>query len=119
MILVDTSVWIDHFREANERLVELLSRTSVRMHPFIVGELASGNLASRAAILELLGQLPAAAVAEQHEVLEFVARRRLHGKGIGWVDVHLLASAALNGDQLWTRDRSLQAVAHELGCGVV
>ena len=88
------------------------------MHPFIVGEIACGSLADRALTLDLLQQLPMAAVAESAEVLGYIERHRLHGKGIGYVDVHLLASAALGGTKLWTRDKRLLAVARELGCAV-
>ena len=87
------------------------------MHPFVVGEIACGSLSHRASILELLGELPAAAVAENEEALGFIERHALHGKGIGYVDVHLLAAVALTpGARLWTRDKRLQAAADELGC---
>lgn len=118
MILVDTSVWVDHFRASDTRLVGLLDRTAVTMHPFIVGELACGNLANRKSTLELLSQLPAAAIAEHDEVLRFISTRKLFGKGIGLVDAHLLASVTISGDQLWTRDKRLRAMALQLGCGV-
>ncbi len=86
------------------------------MHPFVVSEIASGSLTDRALILELLQQLPAAVVAEPDEVLGYVKRHKLYGTGIGYVDVHLLASAAIGATKLWTRDRKLQEVAQELGC---
>jgi len=88
------------------------------MHAFVVGEIACGSLADRALILELLQQLPAATVAEPDEVLGYVERHRLYGKGLGYVDVHLLASAAIGGTKLWTRDKKLRAAAQELGCAV-
>ncbi len=117
MILVDTSVWIDHLRRGDAQLVNLLERASVIMHPFVVGEIACGNLRDRASILELLQDLPAAVVAEGEEVLGFIERHLLHGKGIGYVDVHLLASVALTeGATLWSRDKSLRRVAAALGC---
>ena len=117
MILVDTSVWVDHLRSGDAHLAALLERGSVVMHPFVVGEIACGSLAHRSSILELLGDLPAAAVGEADEVLGFITRRSLHGKGIGYVDVHLLASVALTqGTRLWTRDKRLHAAADELGC---
>lgn len=117
MILADTSVWVDHLRRGDSRLVELLESASVLMHPFIVGEIACGSLADRRTVLELLQDLPAAAVAESGEVLSFVERHRLWGKGIGYVDVHLLAAVALtNGATLWTRDKRLRAAAQSLGC---
>lgn len=117
MILVDTSVWVDHLRSGDAHLADLLERGKVVMHPFVVGEIACGSLTHRASILELLRQLPAAAVAESEEVLGFIERHSLHGKGIGYVDVHLLAAVALTqGASLWTRDKSLQAAADDLGC---
>ena len=117
MILVDTSVWVDHLRRADAALADLLERGQVLMHPFVVGEIACGSLASRHPTLALLQELPPAEVAEADEVLGFIAQRRLHGKGIGYIDVHLLASTALTaGARLWTRDKRLRAVAEELGC---
>lgn len=117
MILVDTSVWVDHLRRSDGALAELLEGGRVLMHPFVVGEIACGNLAERRVTLDLLQDLPAVAVAEADEVLLFIERRGLHGKGIGFIDVHLLASTALTaGARLWTRDKRLRAVAEELGC---
>ena len=117
MILVDTSVWIDHLRRGNPGLVDLLERSIVIMHPFVVGEIACGSLQDRASILELLQDLPAAAVAEGDEVLAFIEHHALHGRGIGYVDVHLLASVALTeGAMIWTRDKQLRSVAEMLGC---
>ena len=117
MILVDTSVWVDHLRRGDAQLVDLLQRAHVVMHPFVVGEIACGSLRHRSSILDLLQDLPAAAVAEGGEVLAFVERHVLHGKGIGYIDVHLLASVALTaGARLWTRDKKLRAVAQALGC---
>jgi predicted nucleic acid-binding protein len=117
LILVDTSVWVDHLRRGDARLVALLERASVLMHPFIVGEIACGSLADRKTVLELLRDLPTATVAEVDEVLSYIERQCLWGKGIGYVDVHLLASVALtNGASLWTRDKRLRAAAQELGC---
>jgi predicted nucleic acid-binding protein len=109
-------VWVDHLRRGDVRLAELLEHGDVVMHPFVVGEIACGSLADRALILELLQQLPAAMVAEHDEALDYIERHRLYGKGIGYVDVHLLASAALGGTKLWTRDRRLCAAAQGLGC---
>lgn len=117
MILVDTSVWVDHLRRGDVGLVDLLERSAVVMHPFVVGELACGNLRDRGSILELLQDLPAAAVASPGEVLTFIERHGLHGRGIGYVDVHLLASVALMpGARLWTRDAKLRKTADLLGC---
>ena len=116
MILVDTSVRVDHLRRGDPRLVDLLERSIVIMHPFVIGEMACGNLRGRVSILELLRDLPAAAVVEGDEVLRFIERHVLHGKGIGYVDAHLLASAALTeGAKIWTRDKRLRLVAEVLG----
>jgi predicted nucleic acid-binding protein len=96
---------------------DLLERGSVVMHPFVVSEIACGSLRDRASILELLQDLPSAIVAEGEEVLRFIERRGLHGKGIGYVDVHLLASVALTkGVTLWTCDKRLHLAATDLGC---
>lgn len=117
MILVDTSVWVDHLRRGEAGLVDLLERSAVVMHPFVVGEIACGGLRDREAILELLQDLPTAALASPDEVLKFIDDHVLHGKGIGYVDVHLLASVALTpGARLWTRDSKLRRVAGLLGC---
>jgi len=118
VILADTSVWIEHFRAGQPELAALLEAGTVLMHPFVLGELACGNLGDRAEILELLGRLPFAPVAADAEVLAFIERRGLMGRGIGYVDAHLLAAAALAGDaRLWTLDRRLAALAAELGLG--
>jgi predicted nucleic acid-binding protein len=117
LILVDTSVWVDHLRRANLELVDLLERGQVLVHPFVVGEIACGSLSDREAALELLRQLPAAAVADPDEALGFIELRGLHGNGIGYVDLHLLASAALTaGSTLWTRDKRLRETAEALNC---
>ena len=117
MILVDTSVWVDHLRRGDPELVDLLERSAVAMHPFVVGEIACGSLRDRDSILELLQDLPSAKVADDDEVLQFIERHVLHGKGIGYVDVHLLASVALTeGSKVWTRDMKLHRIAVALGC---
>ncbi|EHK55353.1 type II toxin-antitoxin system VapC family toxin [Allomesorhizobium alhagi] len=116
MILVDSSIWIDHFRQRNIALQELLSRRLVLSHPFVIGELAMGSLRDRSLIIEDVSDLPMALVAEDHEVLALVDRLKLHGRGIGYLDVHLLASVRLTGNaSLWTRDRRLHAAAEENG----
>jgi len=116
LILVDTSVWIDHLRRGDPGLVDLLERSSVAMHPIVIGEVACGNLRDRVPILELLQDLPAVVVAEHDEVLRFIERQLLHGKGIGYVDAHLLAAVALTeGTKLWTRDKTLRLAAQALG----
>jgi predicted nucleic acid-binding protein len=115
VILVDTSVWIDHLRSGEPSLAASLEAGWVMMHPFVLGELACGNLANRSEVLELLGNLPAAPTATDPEVLDFIERRSLMGRGVGYIDVHLLASIALSGDgRLWTRDRPLAAAATNL-----
>jgi predicted nucleic acid-binding protein len=119
VILVDTSIWIDHLRRGHPSLVTALELGRVLIHPFVVGELACGILNRRAEILTLLRELPPAPVATDDEALEFIERRGLMGRGIGYVDIHLLASVALAGDaRLWTRDKRLAAVASELALAV-
>ena len=115
MVLVDTSIWVDHFRHPVALLEDLLNSGEVVTHPFVIGELACGNLRNRTEILDLLAALPAAKVASHSETLHLVEVRTLHGKGIGWVDLHILASALLSQTSLWTRDKKLQAAAHALG----
>ena len=97
MILVDTSIWVDHFRSGNARLQSLLLTEQVACHPFVVGELACGNLHRRDEVLRLLSDLPMGDVVPDAEVLALLERRRLFGRGIGWVDAHLLASALTAG----------------------
>jgi predicted nucleic acid-binding protein len=118
MILVDTSVWIEHFRKENERLRTLLYDEQVLCHPFVIGELACGRLQNREEILSLVHALPEARVAEQAEVLNFLETRQLYERGLGWVDAHLLASALLSGCPLWTLDKPLQRAAAALGASV-
>jgi predicted nucleic acid-binding protein len=114
-VLVDSSVWVDHFRRRNIRLVAALEAVQVLVHPFVIGELRCGNLARRDEILGLLQSLPSSPLIEHPEVLEFVAARRLYGRGLGWVDMHLLASARLARVPLWTLDKRLAAAAADLG----
>jgi predicted nucleic acid-binding protein len=109
--LVDTSVWVHHLRNGNNELRSLLDKGEVLCHPFIVGELACGSIANRTEILDLLSALPMAPVAEHDEVLYFLHRNRLYGKGMGWIDLHLLASASLGKVRLWTTDRALKKAA--------
>jgi predicted nucleic acid-binding protein len=117
VILVDTSVWVDHLRSHDANLGRLLEDGTIQIHPFVIGELACSGLTNRAAVLDLLQNLPAATVAEADEVLNFIAGHKLYGRGVGYVDVHLLASAAIDGVRLWTLDQRLKAVAVALGCG--
>jgi predicted nucleic acid-binding protein len=115
MILVDTSVWIDHLRAGEPLLVELLDTHRVLIHPFILGELACGNLTNRTKVLLLLRKLPNVRFATDEEVLFFIERRGLMGKGIGYIDAHLLAAIALTGTvSLWTRDKRLEAMAQSM-----
>ena len=113
MVLVDTSVWVSHFRETHGGLVTLLEDGEVVCHPFIVGELACGNLRSRARVIPLLEALPMAWQVEHEEVLAFLEAHQLMGKGLGYVDVHLLAAARWTGVALWTLDRKLDQAAAE------
>ena len=116
MILVDTSVWVDHLRVGDTILESLLESGRVLVHPFVVGELALGKLQHRQTILVSLQDLPRANAATDQEVLHFIERHALAGLGIGYVDVHLLASTQLTpGSSLWTRDKRLSAVAERLG----
>ena len=114
MILVDTSVWVQHLRVGSSRLHALLHDDQVLCHPFVMGELACGNLRRREQILDLLAALPEARLAEHHEVLHLLESARLCGRGLGWVDLHLLASALISGCALWTLDRPLQRAAEGL-----
>jgi predicted nucleic acid-binding protein len=116
MVLVDTSVWVFHLRETHAGLVDLLDNGKVACHPFIIGELACGNLKNRTTILSLLEALPMAFLVEHEEVLAFIENHNLMGKGLGYIDVHLLASAVLTGLLLWTRDKKLEKAAEELHC---
>ena len=115
MTLVDTSVWIEHLRAEDKKLTTLLNSSQVLTHPMVVGELACGNLRNRREILSLLGGLPQVLVATDDEVLFFIERHRLMGRGIGYIDAHLLAAAALTQSaRLWTHDQRLVQVASEL-----
>jgi len=107
VILVDTSVWIDHFRHGNERLRQLLEAGEVATHPMVLGELACGNLVRRAEILRLLERLPGIPLAPDRVVMQSIESRRLWGKGIGWIDAHLLTASLLKQVPLWTLDRRL------------
>ena len=112
MILVDTSIWIDHLRSGDTRLADLLNRSQVLAHPFVIGELACGNLRKREEILRLLNNLPQSPIASPAEALHFMERNQLMGQGIGYIDVHLLAATALAENALlWTNDKRLKKVA--------
>ncbi|TWP37169.1 type II toxin-antitoxin system VapC family toxin [Leekyejoonella antrihumi] len=115
MILVDTSIWIDHLRSGDAHLGTLLQHSEVLGHPWVTGELALGNLARRTEVLGLLHNLPQATLATDVEVMTLIDHHRLDGLGIGYVDALLLASTRLSaGAQLWTRDKRLQATAVRL-----
>lgn len=115
MILVDTSVWVEHLRRGETRLAELLGAGEVLCHPFIAGELACGHLRRRAEILGLLAALPPVDAATHDEVLGFIERHKLQGKGLGLIDMHLLASCALARKPLWTFDARLAKAASQIG----
>lgn len=116
MILVDTSVWINHLKFVDERLAGFLADGKVLGHPFVIGELALGCLRRRDAVLSDLRDLPGAIVAEHEHVLEFIERHALFGRGIGYIDAHLLAATQLTPEtRLWTTDRPLQTIAVEFG----
>lgn len=115
MILLDTSVWIDHLRQGDAQVASALQSGLVLTHPFVIGELACGQLKSRAEILGLLAALPQARVAQEQEVLFFIERHGLMGRGIGYIDAHLLTATALTeGARLWTRDKRFDSLAREL-----
>jgi len=115
MVLVDTSVWVSHLRYGSSRLKELLLEGNVACHPFIIGELACRNLKNRKEIITLMKALPMAIEAGHEEVLSFIGNHGLMGKGLGYIDVHLLASALLSGVSLWTKDEQLRKAAGKLG----
>lgn len=119
MILVDTSIWVDHLRAGHSTLIMLLERGMVVTHPWVIGELALGHLSQRGEVIGLLASLPQATVATTDEVLTLVERHQLYGLGIGYVDVQLLAATRLSPDvNLWTLDKRLFAAASRLGCAV-
>lgn len=117
MIMADTSVWVNHFRTASPRLEQVLIDRLVLMHPFVLGELACGNLSRRSSVLGDLHKLPSAVMAGHGEVLSFIEQHRLFGTGIGWIDAHLLASARLSNCRLWTLDARLRETAVKFKLG--
>ena len=114
MILVDTSVWVDHFKRSNNALSELLEAGEAACHPFIIGELACGGIQNRPEILSLLAALPSLTKAQDDELLEFIDLHSLTGRGLGLIDIHLLASCKLDGELLWTGDKKLSKAADAL-----
>ena len=116
MILVDTSVWIDHFRTSLPALVQALQNGEVASHPFVVGELALGTLRWREETISLLQELPVLDMAEHADVMQFVERHALAASGIGWIDAHLLCTSASSRVPLWTHDKQLDRQAGRVGC---
>jgi len=116
-VIADTSVWVDHLRRSSPILSDRLSAADVWTHPYVIGELACGTLRDRARILAYLDDLPSAPIVDHREALAFLEMHRLAGMGIGWIDVHLLASAALARQQIWTLDRRLARAAQHVGVG--
>jgi hypothetical protein len=114
MVLADTSVWVDHLRAADSRLQSAIADSALLIHPAVIGELACGTLPGRNDFLSYLQDLPSAAVADSEETLFVIESRKLWGKGIGWTDALLVASALLSGCELWTRDKRLHEVAIDL-----
>lgn len=114
MVLVDTSIWVSHLRHGNSRLQKLLEESTVASHPFVLGELACGNISNRTEVISLIRSLPTLDVVEHDELVVFIENNELMGKGLGLVDVHLMAAAALAGIPLWTQDRKLNQVCNRL-----
>ena len=114
MILVDTNIWVNHLRRADSTLNELLNAGKVACHPFIIGEMACGNLRNRFELIALFKALPSVSVVDPDEVLEFVEARKLMGKGLGYIDMHLLASTIVSGHLLWSNDKRLARAAKNL-----
>ena len=114
-MLVDTSVWINHFRRHDSAFARLLEAAAVLMHPFVLGELACGNFKNRDGVLSSLRQLPTAVSATHEETLQLIDRHKLWGRGIGWIDAHLLASALLSHCRFWTLDERLAQAANDVG----
>jgi predicted nucleic acid-binding protein len=117
MILVDTSVWVSHLRYGNCHLEKLLNNGDVMCHPFVIGELACGNIKNRDEILLLLQSLPTAIAVEQSEVLRFINSHRLMGRGLGLIDIHLMVSALLSDVLFWTLDKKLKFISFEFNVG--
>lgn len=115
MILVDTSVWIDHLRHSEKGLLDLLQARSVITHPLIIEELACGHLRDRPLVINLLHALPSAPVATHIEVLGLISEKGLYGAGLGAIDIHLIASAMLGGASIWSKDKALLREARKLG----
>ena len=120
MILVDTSIWVDHLRRGDAKLAALLESDRACVHAFVIGELACGNMQARRGVLDLLGALPTLPTSNDDEILFFIERHRLMGRGIGYSDAHLITSTAIHGSaRLWTSDKRLSTIAAELGLAYV
>jgi predicted nucleic acid-binding protein len=119
MILLDTSVWVDHLRRGDSLVVRVLESGQAGAHAFVIGELACGSLKSRAQVIVLLQALPQLAMAADDEVLGFIESHALMGRGIGYIDAHLLAAVAIHDSLLWTRDKQLQEIATGLGVAFI
>jgi hypothetical protein len=117
MILADTSVWIDHFHHTDEGLKDLLLSNQVCIHPFILGELSCGNIRNRKEVLSLLRTIKSIDLVLDEEVFILIEERNLFGRGLGFTDIHLLASALIHHVPIWTRDKSLKLVAEQLAIG--
>ncbi|MBN1848768.1 MAG: PIN domain-containing protein [Deltaproteobacteria bacterium] len=117
LILVDTSVWIEHLREGDQNLIQLLERGLVACHPFIIGELACGGIKNRYEIINLLNDLPSTDMLDHDDIMEFIERRKIMNKGLGYIDFHLLASALVSETPLWTFDKALRKIANQLSIG--
>ena len=114
MILVDTSVWVNHLNKSEPELAKLLNSMMVCTHPFIIGELSCGNISNRSEFLTLIKALPCVEPAFEDEVYTFLEGKKLYGIGLGFIDIHLLAAALINDVKIWTRDKALKKVAHKL-----
>lgn len=118
MVLVDTSIWIDHFHFSNKGLKKLLLTSQVCIHPYVVGELSCGNISNRKEILILLRALPRIDAVLDEEVNMMIEDKKLYGKGLGFIDVHLLASAIIHHVTIWTGDKYLHGISEEFGISV-
>jgi len=118
MVLVDTSVWVDHLVKGDDQLRDLLANEDVIIHPFIVGELACGNIKNRSEILPLLNSLPCSTIADNIEVMKFIEDNALYGQGLGFIDIHLICACFLSHSVIWTRDKSLSKVARKFGINI-
>lgn len=116
MILVDSSVWMDHLRKSDLELTKLLTDRLVTMHPMVAGEVACGNLRNRTGVLRELDRLPCALIARHSEVMQFIESKKLMGTGLGFVDVHILVATIAGSLKLWTRDKRLKHAAQKLCC---